>query len=366
MAAKTILIQTGQTASAVEQFKTELGNFSPALILYFASSIYKGIEIELENAFPGIPSIGSTSHSEYCGSHFVEDSIVFLVLDQDTIADVDIHVVEGISAYPDFQDTIAEIHAHFGGYDVIKNNFEKYAGIVLFEASARAEEHCMEQLNKATELLYVGGTSSEKDGYSRIYANGRSYVDAAILATFQTVSGCKYLKTQSAHRINDKTYTVTKCDMRTRTMYELDNRPVSEVYAEALGVPPTEIIDHFVSNPLGILINGEVYVRTFNNIQEDGSITLHCGIPEGTELFIMESGDIIEDTRRDLEKTITEPAAAVINFNCYYRTFEVLDKGLLHEYCSLLGQYPSMGFSTAGEAFIGHINETSTILILNA
>ncbi len=366
MASKTILIKAEQAAQAVGQFQAELGDFSPAMILYFASSVCKGIEVELEKAFPGIPSVGSTSHSEYCCDKFVEDSISFLALDQDTVADVDIRIVEGISSYPDFQDTLNQVHDYFGGYDTILENFDKYVGIVLFEASAKAEEHCMDKLGNATDIIYVGGTSSEKDGYSRVYANGKAYTDAAILATLKTVSGYKFLKTQSAKVYSKEGYTVTKCDMKTRTMYQLDGRPVGEVYAEALGVDPAKISDYFVSNPLGVVAGDEIFIRTFNEVQADGGITLHCAIPEGTEIHVLEIGDIIADTKAALDSVITEPAAAVINFNCLYRSFEVINKNLVPEYCALFGQYPSIGFSTAGEAFLGHINETSTILILNA
>ena len=42
----------------------------------------------------------------------------------------------------------------------------------------------------------------------------------------------------------------------------------------------------------------------------------------------------------------------------------MLNKDLTQPYCALFGRYPSIGFSTGGEAFLGHINETSTVLII--
>ncbi len=114
---------------------------------------------------------------------------------------------------------------------------------------------------------------------------------------------------------------------------------------------------------MGIVADGEIFVRTFNELK-DGGITLHCGLPEGAEINVLKIGDIVHDTREALDNIITYEPAGVINFNCLYRTFEILNKDLTGPYCALFGRYPSIGFSTGGEAFLGHINETSTILVI--
>ena len=99
---------------------------------------------------------------------------------------------------------------------------------------------------------------------------------------------------------------MTKSDLPNRILYEFDGRPCGKVYAEVLEVPTEEIPNYFVSNPLGIVADGEIFMRTF----------------------------------------------------------EMLNKKLTADYCALWGRYPSIGFSTGREAFLGHINETSTVLII--
>ena len=42
-----------------------------------------------------------------------------------------------------------------------------------------------------------------------------------------------------------------------------------------------------------------------------------------------------------------------------------MNQNLVQTYCDLFGRYTSIGFSTSGEAYLGHINETSTVLIIN-
>ena len=316
MAIKAVSVKANDSIEAVSEFKKQIGDFSPVFIIFFASSIYdKSSPAKvLQENFPECKIIGSTSHSEYFNNEFKNSSISFMAMDKDSIEDVFISVVENIDKDADYTPSINQTNDYFGGYDNILDNFDKYIGIVLFEGSAKAEEYGMEKIGDKTDVLYIGGTSSETEGTSRVYANGKSYENSAVLATLKTVKGYKVLKTQSAEVFSDKALTVTKSDVKNRIMYELDNRPVAEVYAEILGVDKEKISDYFVSNPLGVLANDEIFIRTFDQIKGEG-ITLHCGIPEGTEIHILKIGDIIKDTKQALDNTITDTQAGVINLN---------------------------------------------------
>lgn len=366
MAIKTISIKGTDSKNMAEQAKEALKDFEVKLLLFFASSIYDETDPagELAKAFPDSRIIGSTSHSEYCNSGYTDQSVSIMAMDGDSVEDACIQVVENIDKTVELQDVAKDMEAHFGGRDEIFDNFDKYVGIVLFESGAKAEEIFMDRLGTATDILFVGGSSSAaENNISKVYANGRGYVNAAVLAILKTVRGYDVLKTQSACVMSERRLTVTKSDLRNRILYEFDGRPCGEVYAEVLGVPVEKIQDYFVSNPLGIVADGEIFVRTFNQIQ-DGGITLHCGLPEGAEINVLKIGDIVVDTKEALDNIITYQPAGVINFNCLYRTLEMLNKNLTADYCSLWGRYSSIGFSTGGEAFLGHINETSTVLII--
>jgi len=363
---KAISVKASDSLEAVSKFKDKLGDFSPKFILFFSSSVYDSTNPAkaLSETFPDCDIIGSTSHSEYCNNEFNSSSISFMAMDKESIDDVCVKVIENIDdANPDYITPIKETHSYFGGYDNILENFDKFVGIILFESSPKSEEYGMDKIGTQTDILYIGGSSSEMNGTSRVYANGKSYKNASVLATLKTVNGYKIIKTQSAEVFSEKGLTVTKSDVKNRIMYEIDNRPVAEVYAEVLGVDKSEIKEYFVSNPLGVLANDEIFIRTFNEIKENG-ITLHCGIPEGTVINVLKIGDIISDTKRDLDNVITEKPAGVINFNCLYRTLEITNKNLIPQYCDLFGRYTSIGFSTNGEAYLGHINETSTVLVI--
>jgi hypothetical protein len=94
-------------------------------------------------------------------------------------------------------------------------------------------------------------------------------------------------------------------------------------------------------------------------------MAFYCGVSEGMELSLLESTNIIEDTRNSIKHAEEElgKASAIINFNCILRTLELKQKNLTKEYGELFTAIPTIGFSTYGEAYIGHINQTATMLV---
>ena len=79
-------------------------------------------------------------------------------------------------------------------------------------------------------------------------------------------------------------------------------------------------------------------------------------------MHVLESTDIVADT----EKAVRDlgQASALINFHCILRTLELKSKGQCPAYGKLFEKVPTVGFSTYGEEYIGHINQTSTILVV--
>ena len=53
----------------------------------------------------------------------------------------------------------------------------------------------------------------------------------------------------------------------------------------------------------------------------------------------------------------------MINFNCILRTLGLEQEQSSEAYGALFGEIPTVGFSTYGEQFIGHINQTATMLV---
>ncbi|MEO0334670.1 MAG: FIST C-terminal domain-containing protein, partial [Bacteroidota bacterium] len=65
------------------------------------------------------------------------------------------------------------------------------------------------------------------------------------------------------------------------------------------------------------------------------------------------------------QKQQDNAVGAIINFNCILRTLDLKQQGRTQEYADLFTDTPTVGFSTYGESYIGHINQTATMLLLN-
>jgi len=113
-------------------------------------------------------------------------------------------------------------------------------------------------------------------------------------------------------------------------------------------------------NPVGLMVGGEPYVRSPQQAK-DGKMVFYCNIKQGMELSLLESTDIVKDTAAAI--TGLNGVAGIINFNCILRTLELEQKGLTTAYGQLFRTIPTIGFSTYGEEFIGHINQTATMLV---
>jgi hypothetical protein len=173
-----------------------------------------------------------------------------------------------------------------------------------------------------------------------------------------------FIKTQSFCDLG-KTLEVTKADEQKRIVYEFNGKPAAVAYAEAVGTTVDDAAKRFMHNPVGLLIEDEPYVRSPQQIKENGSMAFYCGVGEGMELSLLESTDIINDTRNAVRQAAEElgKISGIINFNCILRTLELKQKNLTKEYGEIFSAIPTIGFSTYGEQYIGHINQTATMLV---
>ena len=66
-----------------------------------------------------------------------------------------------------------------------------------------------------------------------------------------------------------------------------------------------------------------------------------------------------------IEKKIAETGTpkALLNFNCILRRKQLEKQGQTEEYGRIFEVVPTIGFNTYGEAYIGHINQSATMLV---
>jgi len=82
-------------------------------------------------------------------------------------------------------------------------------------------------------------------------------------------------------------------------------------------------------------------------------------------MHLLESEDIVQKTKEDLKAKMDEMGgvSAILNFHCILRTLELEETGQTDDYANLFKDVDMIGFSTYGEQYVGHINQTSTMLM---
>jgi len=350
--------------NAVADIRNQLKGFDPNLIVFFASSVLEQEELaeRMEAAFPGAETFGCSTAGEIVTGKMLTKSVTAMAFNKNAIKNCKVEVIDNLNK--ESRRAFNAFERHFG-QSMKELDPHKYVGIILIDGLCCKEELIMDKMGDLTNVTFIGGSAGDDLKFEKtfVYANGKSYSHAAVMAILEPASEFSFIKTQSFCELPKK-LEVTKANEYTREVLEFNGIPAAVAYAEALGVSLEEAKNRFMHNPVGLVFEGDPFVRSPQQIKGD-AMAFYCSVKEGMELSLLESTDIIASTKQAIEdkKAEMEGISGIVNFNCILRTLELGQKGLCEEYGKLFGDVPTVGFSTYGEEYIGHINQTATMLV---
>jgi len=350
---------------AAQEIKVAFADSAVNMIVFFAAPKYLPEKISqmMRDIFPDATVFGCSTAGEIVSGGMLNDSVVAMAFDEEAMPGVRIEVLEDLSRKIDVAVPFRSFEKHFGE-PTAGMSPSRYVGIVLTDGLNGREERLMEAIGDMTDVLFVGGSAGDNLRFrsTHVYANGRAYTDAAVLALLKPGRPFDFVKTQSVRDLGAG-MVVTRANSSRREIVEFDNKPAATAYAEALGVTVNELSEYFPTNPLGLVIDGEPYIRSPVMIQGE-SVLFSCGSEEGMTLSLLETADIIEDTEKDLKEAEERLGgiSGLIVFNCAHRALELSNKRLSGDYGRLFADIPTIGFNSYGEQFIGHVNQTATML----
>lgn len=353
-------------AAAVAEICDGLAAVDAVLVLAFGSPALAPdvVSAGLTEAFPGARIAGCTTAGEIVSGQMLKGSLVAMAFDAKHMPHVDVQVVTDLSVGVDLGPAFAGFGQHFGE-PVSGMSLAEYVGVVLVDGLSGAEERLMEALGDRTNVVFVGGSAGDDVKFQKtfVYADGKALSDAAVLVLMKPGVAFSILKTQS-FVAGDATLVATKTDEAAREVLEFNGRPAVEAYAEAVGLAVDSASEGFMSHPVGLMIEGEPFVRSPQQVLESGAIRFYCNIMQDMELAVLDATNMIADTEATLAEAEADMGgvSALVNFNCILRTLELDSKGLSAEYGTLFADVPTVGFSTYGEQYFGHINQTATML----
>ena len=359
------------TAAAVWSVKEQLSGVDAGMVLFFVSPSYSVLTVgkTMATTFPGARTVGCTTAGEMASGKMGQKSIVAMAWSKASLKDLKIEVVENVKSNLD--EAVNKAFMSFEkslGVHPQELDPERYVGMVLVDGLSGCEEKLNDLLGNHTNVVFVGGSAGDdfKFEITWLFVDGNAYTNAAVLLLMQPANGFALLKTQS-FAVTDKTLTPTKVEEARRMVVEFDGKPAAKAYAETLGITVDELNATLGEHPVALVYDAEnFFVRSPMKIEGD-AIGFYCSVKEGLKLSVLKSDDIVSTTRKDFNKIIEDCGGAIqaaIDFNCCLRTLELSRKEQMKEYAHIFANVPAIGFATYGESYIGHINQTSTMLIL--
>jgi len=351
---------------SVDDICRQFDLFDSELVLFFASTKYapESVSKKMQDAFPMAQVLGCSTAGEITSGKMLENSMVAMAFNGQAVKDAKIEIIENLRDESSVRKALASFESYFNE-SMSDMDPGKYVGIILVDGLCGAEESLMETIGDLTNVTFIGGSAGDDLRFSStyLYAHGKGHSNVAVLALLKPGVDFTFIKTQSFRDLG-KTLEVTKVDEERRAVLEFNDRPAAAAYAEAVGVSLDEAPKRFMHNPVGLVIDDEPFVRSPQQIKDDGML-FYCGVKEGMELSVLEGTDIIGDTREAIEQARKELGgiSGIVNFNCILRTLELRQNNLTQAYGELFAGFPTVGFSTYGEQYIGHINQTATMLV---
>ncbi|HEX3044512.1 MAG TPA: FIST N-terminal domain-containing protein [Bacillota bacterium] len=353
-------------AEAVADIKKQLEGFDAKMLVYFASVSYNHEQVAeaIFQAFVGVTTFGCSSAYEFTEGKFLEDSIVAMAFSSEAIQDVKLEIVQGIGNGASVRKALESFSKYYG--EPIRDmDYMKYIGIIMFDGLRMAEERIMDEIGDLTNITFIGGSASDKFTFTGtyVYANGKVYSDAVLLAVLKPATKFDIIKTQS-FEVLDTVFTASETVPEKREVGRFNGKNAFDAYVEAIGQSAEKVNQIYTDYPVGIMALNDVFVHAV--MGNDGKkMSFYSSILEGMEVNLLKATDIVKDTKKAVEDKKVELGgiSGIIDFHCLGRTDHLQRENRTQEYVNIFLKIPTIGFSTYGEQYIGHVNQTSTMIV---
>jgi hypothetical protein len=356
-------------AAAVAEIVQQWPKTQPNFIFIFHSTEQNSEAVAQAIAahYPGVPCAGCSTSGEHINGTHYNGSLVMAGIWSPEIR-WQATVLENLTSLDEVgaRKTVDQMLQNFA-LDRDHINPDKQFCVTFIDGLSMKEELVSAVVADALEgIPLLGGSAGDdlKFKETRIIVNGRSYSGAAALVMADSQDGFRIIKHQHFVK-TPRQLVVTRVDTAQRRVYELDGMTALEAYAAALGLPASEVTaDVAFVNPLLFRVNNELYVRSVQKIEADGSIVFYCGVEEGMVLEIGDHLDMTQALNQDIQAFTSgkgQQAEFFLACNCILRAleagkdknFDKLGQSLQHLSSNIIG------FDTYGEQLNGlHINQT--------
>lgn len=219
------------------------------------------------------------------------------------------------------------------------------------------EAFCIGSAAAAPKIRFIGGcAATDLGGRTCVWVNGEVLSDAGVVTVLHVNQ--PFHAVTSAHLVPTEIRTVVTA-VSGRVVEELDGRPAAPRLRQLIAGLGDRLDDQRPAYAFARYLDGVPYVRSLCRVVGD-HLELACAVEPGHILRVMQAGDLIATTRRDLATAATRVGgtmAAFLAFSCLGRHLEAEARGLDRELAAAYAAYPAVGIQT--------LSEQSGMLLLN-
>lgn len=332
------------------------------LIIYFSKvSYFEEVTEILNSQFKNSTIIGCTSSGEISKSGI---DYGLTVIGFSNHVEAKTLVIENVKEAPIvYLKEIKEMSENFNKNNTIA--FEMTDGL------SNAEEKVLSVLNAVFEeqnIPVVGASAADDLTFTETYVacNGKIYTNASLVALIHNKKGKINIYKENIYKPTKYGFVVTKSDFKERKVFELDGKPITKAYAQALNVPESDISNYFMSNPIGRVIGDDISISSFKKVENDSSISFYCRVYMNSYVNILQPEDPMVILNKTISKIKNEMSgiSGTIVINCIFRTLLFKKKNLCLNFVSKLsslGQFA--GLTSYGEQLNNrHFNQTMILI----
>ena len=210
-----------------------------------------------------------------------------------------------------------------------------------------------------------GGSAGDSLHFERTFIlhDGVFRRDCALVVVMATTRRFRAFKTE--HIVcGTERVVVTGADPQRRVVTEINAEPAAAAYGKMIGFSPAELTPAiFATHPMVVRVGEQIFVRSIQRKNDDGSLTFFCAIDEGVVLTVGSGGDLLgnlADNFAEVEKALGRPEL-VLGFDCILRGLELEQRQIRRQAGQILDWNNTVGFSTYGEQYDAmHVNQTLT------
>ncbi|MCB0320620.1 MAG: FIST C-terminal domain-containing protein, partial [Bdellovibrionales bacterium] len=312
--------------------------------------------------------IGCSSAGEIA-TEYQQDGLVAVVFEQDEFR-AEGAFIAGVAEYgsSEAKETIEGLRSRLASR--AGEDFPNSFAFCLIDGLSVSEERFVANTHAALEgIPLLGGSAGDNLRFERttVFCGERYGSEAAVLLLLRT--NLDFELFHLAHfSPTEIELVITKADLNTRTVFEIDGGPANEEYAALLGVSTDALTTTFFSfHPLMLQVGDEWYVRAIQQVNPDGSLTFFCAIEEGVPLCVGSCEDItvsINKKVKEFQKKFQD-IRLTIGCDCILRRLEMERNGNSDDVLKALQPLNFLGFSTYGEQLNSlHVSQTLTGVVL--